>query len=615
MEIKYKDFSNSKIISYDIETYDPGINHKLGPSIYDGKGYVLGFSLADETGFFEYYNLNHYDCTKEEKEKNIKYLKEVMSIEHIPKLGANIQYDISYTEDVLGIKVKGQLYDIQIAQALIDENQKHLDLDTLGKQYLGEGKKNDLLIRFCEANNLKGDPRAWIYKMPYYIAREYGADDALKPVKIFKLQWEKLYNQDLLDVLHLECDLIRVICLMKKTGVKIDIDKRNRNALKTHNMLGEIKERLYNQYGEFNMNSSKQIARIFDNEGIKYPLTEKGNPSINTAVLKDLMSKEIELATDIFNAKKCDKHLNTFLMGAFERYVMPDGLIHASYFNTKIEHGSNGLKGTRSGRFSMADPNLQQIPSKGVDEFWGQICREVFVPFENCWWGKIDWSQIEYRFIAHFAVGPGSDEVRSRYNSDPNTDYHQIIIDLTGLKRRYAKNLNFGVAYGMGARLMAEMFGWTLEYCYSVLNTYHSAAPFIKATVSAVERQAIRKGFIKTFLGRRSRLLNKNEAYKMFCRLIQGSAADLMKKAMLDIYTAGIFDVLYPHITVHDELDVSVPKTIEGLEAFEEMNYIMENCVKLNVPIKADAEIGPNWADLEDYDAKKYKELINAKRK
>jgi DNA polymerase-1 len=262
------------------------------------------------------------------------------------------------------------------------------------------------------------------------------------------------------------------------------------------------------------------------------------------------------------------------------------------------------LKGTRSGRFSSTNPNLQQQPAKGVDEYWGQICREDFVPDKGCWWGKIDYSQIEYRFMAHFARGPGSDELRAAYNTNADQDYHQFIMNLTGLKRRYAKNLNFGIAFGMGATHMAELFGWTLDYCYEVLNIYHSKAPYVKATIQDVERTARRRGYIKTFLKRRSHLIDPSKAYTMYCRLVQGSAADLLKKAMHDCYTAGIFDVLPPHVTVHDELGVSVPKTHAGISAFREMQHIMETCLIIKVPIKAEAEIGSNWANIKEFEWK-----------
>ena len=152
----------------------------------------------------------------------------------------------------------------------------------------------------------------------------------------------------------------------------------------------------------------------------------------------------------------------------------------------------------------------------------------------------------------------------------------------------------------MGARHMADFFQWDLDYCYNILKIYHENAPFIKATMNKVSRLSKKRGYIRTFLRRRSRLVDPNKAYIMFCRLVQGSEADIMKKAMYDIYQAGIFDTIPIHLTVHDEIDMSIPKTKEGIEAVVEAKHIMETCVTLKVPVISDLEIGANWADLKE---------------
>jgi DNA polymerase-1 len=398
---------------------------------------------------------------------------------------------------------------------------------------------------------------------------------------------------------------------MRRTGCKIDTKVRDRNALHLHNEIEEKMLRLKEKFGDFNPNSTKQLADIWDENEMDYILTEKGNPSIKNEHLQNFFDKddpyneevsEKPWVYDLWRVRKGAKVRDTFLLGSYVDFLCEGDLIHPSIYATKIENVGGGVNGTKSGRLAMAKPNGQQIPALGVDTELGTYARQPWVPFEDCWWGKIDYSQIEYRFTAHFASGEGSEAVRQAYITNPDTDYHQIIIDLTKLKRRFAKNLNFGVAYGMGAKTMSVFFGWTLDYCYDVLKIYHSKAPYVKHTSNQVEKVALRRGYIKTFLGRRARLINKNKAYTMFCRLISGSAADLMKKSLHDIDKAGVFDVLYPHLTVHDEIDVSIPKTKEGIEAFLEMDYIMNNCIKIKVPIKTEAEYGKNWADIEPFD-------------
>jgi len=607
-DVLYPDLSGAKQIAFDIETKDPNLTD-LGPGVYRGDGHILGCSISDGT-FSEYYNLGHYDVGRDERAKNVAYLRDVLG-NNVPKLGQSIAYDIDWLENgEHKIKVNGKLGSIEIAEALLDETQAEYNMEFMGQKYLGIGKEKTDIDRFCEENHLKGDSRAWLWKMPWKLVRKYGIQDAVLPIRIFDIQRPMLEEQELLELFEMESELVRVLVLMRKTGTRIDTDKRDRNGLMVQNMIEKGEHELFNLFGEFNYNSSMQVAKILDKQGIPYPMTapklkpdgtytKGGSPAINAYFFKRYKD-EIPLVNQIFELRQARHHLDTFIMGSHVKFVGPDGLMHPQFFNMRNDN-LGALKGTRSGRLSGANPNLQQQPSRGVDEFWGQVCREDFIPFENCWWLKDDFSQIEYRFMAHFAVGPGSDELRAAYNNNADQDYHQFIMDLTGLKRRYAKNLNFGVAFGMGAEHMAELFGWELDYAYEILNIYHSRAPYIKTTIQSVEQVAKRRGYIKTFLKRRSHLVDPKKAYTMYCRLVQGSAADLMKMSMLKCYHAGLFDVLYPHITVHDELDVSMPKTVEGIEAGREMHNIMEHALTLKVPIKAEPEIGPNWASIDEF--------------
>jgi DNA polymerase I - 3''-5'' exonuclease and polymerase domains len=614
--VKYPDLSKARVIAFDTETKDPNLED-LGPGVYrrsvDGSK-LLGCSLANDEGFSEYYNLGHYDCSAEERSKNVAYLKDQLGSD-VPKLGQSIIYDIDWLENgEYDIKVRGKLGSIEIAEALLNETQHEYNMDFMGKKYLDRGKVKSLPERFCEENNLKGDFRKWLWKMPYSVVRPYGAGDAALPIDIFAVQRPMLVEQEMLDLFDMESELVRVLVLMRKTGIRIDADKRDHNGLMVQNMVEEGEHSLFNRYGDFNYNSPQQIAQILDREGILYPLTKPklmpdshwtkgGNPAINAYFFKRY-ADEIPLVKELRDLRQARHHLDTFIMGSHVKFVGPDGLIHAQFFNMRNDT-LGALKGTRSGRLSGANPNLQQQPSKGVDEFWGQLCREDFIPFDNCWWGKLDYSQIEYKFMAHFAVGPGSDELRKAYNDNPKQDYHQYIMDLTGLKRRYAKNLNFGVAFGMGAAHMAELFGWDLEYAEEIIRIYHERAPYIRATIDLVQKVARKRGYIKTFLNRRSHLIDPKKAYTMYCRLMQGSAADLLKKAMVESYHAGVFaednedeDGLHLHATVHDELDTSIPKNKTGLDAFCEMQHIMETALTIRVPIQAEPEIGKNWADI-----------------
>ena len=595
---EYPNLSVSKMVCFDIETYDPNLE-EMGPGVYRNDGYILGVSIATAEGFNEYYPFRHPGTTERQMQRNIEYIREVLGAP-TRKLGQHVSYDLDWLENWEHIQVNGMVLDTEIAEALIDENQGKYNLDFMAHKYLGLQKEETEIQAWCDARGLKGPPQKWLWKMSAELVAKYAKPDSLLALKILKIQWRILYEQELLDLFHNECRLIRATLLFRKTGVRIDKDKRDNNALKLQNRIEQAEQDLFEKYGVFNYNSTRQVSPICDSLGLEYSKTTSGNASIRSETVKLWIEEYKEgtpqhtFARNLYDAKHGAKVRDTFLLGAFTKFVTEDGLIHCSFYATRTDNF-----GTRSGRFSSANPNLQQVPSKGVDEYYGQLSRDIFIPFEDSWWIKIDYSQIEYRLMAHFASGPGSDDVRNAYNSNPDTDYHQYIMDLTGLKRRFAKNLNFGVAYGMGAPHMADYFQWTIDYAYEVLHIYHQHAPFIKTTIKNVENVSIRRGYIRTIMNRRSRLLDKRKAYIMFCRLIQGSAADMMKMAMLSCYDAGVFDVIKPHITVHDEIDGSVPKTNEGIEAAFEMQHLMENCIPLRVPVKADMEVGPNWADVE----------------
>jgi DNA polymerase I-like protein with 3'-5' exonuclease and polymerase domains len=599
--MNYPDLKDSKIISFDVETYDPELKTR-GPGVYRRDGNILGMGIANEQGYAEYYDIAHPGCDQYLKNKNKAYLKDVLAID-CKKIGTNILYDLDWTENWWEVPVKGELHDIQVAEPLLDENRRQLglshpySLDSLAEKYLNKKKQKNEIDAFCLKNNLKEDSRKWLWKMPASLVRKYGIADVKLPLEIFRHQWAMMSKQDLLTLYHMEMGLHRLLLQMRKVGVPTSKEKIDKGIEKLYYLIKEGKHNLKSKYGEFNYNSGRQIAPVMDKLGIRYPLTEKGNPNLDKKVLGKMATSGVQLAVDILNLRTADKTLKTFFINSFHNYSIL-GRIHCSFFPL-----SSDEYGTKSGRFSGAHPNLQQIPS---EEPYGKICRSVFIPEEGHLWGKLDYSQIEYRFIAHYAIGSKADEVRARYNNDPSTDYHKMIMEWTGLNRKKAKVLNFGTSYFMGAKTISETFGWSLDEAKELLAMYFEEVPFVKETRSHVVNVGKDRGYIKTILGRRARITERmrieRKEHSLFNRLIQGSAADLLKKAMYDAYNAGIFNVLIPHLTVHDELDVSVPNNKEGFEALDELANIMEKAIELKVPVKVDVEIGESWGELKDYE-------------
>lgn len=587
------DLSKEKIIAIDIETYDPELETLKNPGVQRKDGYVLGFSVSTEEGkFVEYYNLGHKGITEEEKQGNLLYLKEIL-LTKSAKIGANILYDFDWLINGLGLQYNGKLHDIQYAEPLLDEYAYSYSLESLAVKYKLQGKNTSEIQSFCERNGLKGKPQEHLYLMPYELVRNYAKQDAVLPLQIFEFQKSALQEQNLYSVYDLETRLIPLLLQMRKTGVRISRERVKQSADLLNKEIEEIRNKLWEEYGYFNYNSSKQLAELFDKLKIIYSYTEKGNPSIKN---EDLEAIDLPLTKDIKRLRELEKTLRTFITGAFVTYDI-NGRIYCMFHSLRQDEG-----GTVSGRFSSAGPNLQQIP--GREDTNGNLCRSCFIPEENCFWGKIDYSQIEYRVIAHYATGPKSEEIREQYRREPKTDYHQLVMDWTGVDRSTAKRLNFGIAYYMGVHSMSKKFNWTVEYAQHLQDLYFETVPFMKPTRSNVVSIAKGRGFIKTLLGRRARIseemrANKKE-YVMFNRLIQGTAADIFKKQAVDAYEAGIFNVLTPHLFVHDENGVSVPKSKEGLQAYTELKYIMEHCVKLKVPIVADAELGDSWGETSE---------------
>lgn len=268
---------------------------------------------------------------------------------------------------------------------------------------------------------------------------------------------------------------------------------------------------------------------------------------------------------------------------------------------------------TISFRYSSVQPNGQQIPSKGgftlhkadgteEEVSFPKLTRALFTASSGCVFGKIDYGQIEYRLICNIACGESGEEVRRQYAENPHMDFHQYVVDLTGLSRKYAKNMSFGVSFGMGLPSMAESFGWTMERAEEISEQYHHHMPFVAPTLALVGDVAKQRGYIKTICGSHARLPNPNMSYTMLNRYTQGSGGECLKSSIVQAYKEGIWERLKTSNTVHDELNFPylVP-TEECMIDFYRMAEIMRTSVKgLRVPLEASPELGDNWAETKE---------------
>ena len=602
---------SSNLVCIDIETYDPDIKDK-GPGTHRGQGHICGLGVAtyDNEGKLinDYLSFSHPDTPPELRAQNMRQAKDILSWQ-MPKIGANIVYDIEWLQSQ-GFEVNGKYHDVQYAEPLLDEYRRSYSLKSLAEKYYLKAKQSSVLDRYAATMGWKGKGIEHIWRMPEKVAREYALVDVELPLDIFAKQQIELEKQNLWDLYLLETDLIPVILEMRKHGVRLDIPLLKKTIKQATEVLYNLKDEIRDWAGyDININSPKQLAERFDKEGINFPrnpLTANmkakgiklGNPNLNKQVLNKLAQSH-PICQKILDYRHYDTLINMFL----HRYATDnvDGRLYCTFHPLRSDN-----YGTVSGRFSSSNPNLQQVSAKkeenvdgDLDALKGQVVRKLFIPDEGHRWAKADYSQVEYRIMAHYAQGKGSDELRESYNNNKHMDYHQRIVELTGFDRRDAKRVNFGGAYGIGVATASNLFGWSLDEAEIFMNAYHRAAPYIKSTRWKVSEVAARRRHIYTILNRKARVHPSRKLHSMFNRLIQGSAADIMKQAMVDAYKKGLFEELRLHLTVHDEVDVSYKDNKTGNEALVELVSTMEDAVKLKVPLLVDCHTGENWAEAD----------------
>tara|TARA_R110000787_G_scaffold27998_5_gene76774 strand:- start:2941 stop:4776 length:1836 start_codon:yes stop_codon:yes gene_type:complete len=608
--LKLPNLKNAKRLCIDTETYDPNL-FATGPSVRTG-GYIAGFSVATDDAAW-YIPINHAQGENVDPAKALKWADDMFSGD-CDKVFTNAIYDLDFLAEA-GVTVGGRILDIQVAEPLIDEQARSYSLDTLAKKYLGDSKVDDDLYEYC-AIHFGGTPTRKqagnIWRCPPEIVGPYAIGDVTLPLRIIDLQMPILEELGLMDVFKMESELIPMLLAMKRRGVRVDVEAAHKYHKALESQVPSKQKKLDELAGfEVNPNATSDIAKIFDQFGIPYDETEKGNPSFTSAFMSTIDHEAAGLITEI---KHLTKFKDTYLSGYVFDYEI-NGRIHCQF---------NALRsddyGTTTGRFSCSDPNLQNIP---IDK----NMRALYKPDEGHDWWKLDYSQIEYRLAVHYGKGQSADLARSLYNEDPTIDFHQMIADMVNVDRRKAKGINFGMLYGMGVKKLALQLNVPMGEAKKLSAQYHANAPFVKDLLSRADRAAVQRGFIRTIMGRRRNFnlwepdrwtkgkfpkpyeqakeeygsIKRAYTYRALNSIVQGGAADIMKKAMVDVWHSGVCDVLgAPLLTVHDELDWSVPRGGEGLEAMKEVKRLMETCVDLTVPYITDVEKGDNWGNIKD---------------
>ena len=471
----------------------------------------------------------------------------------------------------------------------------------------------------------------WADPVGREMMKKYNLQDCIATFNLFKAQ-EKLI-EPLHNVYEMECKLVPILLDMKKRGIRVDEKRMTELAAKVQEKADEQERKLIDMYGVTGemISSGKKLGARLNEIGIHSPIrTATGAESWAEGALERIHHPVIPMIQEY---KNYNSILNKYLRGSLSRTVI-NGRIHCTFLPMLRDKESGmGGGGTVTGRFSCKAPNLQQIPArnKGHGQDFSQDMRSLFLPEEGKMIAALDYSQIEAVLLGHYAQGQQAAWFREQLKA--GADLHNIVMGMTGITYRpVVKTFNYGCIYGMGWKTAMEknytLFeqlaaeeGLDIEtFTKNVYYNYHKKFPVIKDTMEWCQNIAKAQGYIDTMGGRRQHKPKpaydpatgkiNDFIYKMLNKLIQGTAADILKTALINAYEAGIYDILDLHLLVHDEQVVSTPFTKEGCEATVELQQIMANVYKdqLLVPIKAECELGPNWGY---WSSRIYKDMQN----
>ena len=587
------------LAAIDIETHDPHLK-EWGPGSIRKDGYIIGIGC-----YCPELNIDDFFTPHDSR------IKELLADETITKIFHNGVYDLDWIMNGPDhLTVKGRCEDTMTRETLLDSYAFSYSLDACCQRRGVVGKnKGETIDEYWRQIGGKGKAVEHLKDIPFGIVGKYCRQDCRATYNLFMAQQPLLEKQGLLNANDIECRLYPLLMDMRKNGFRINMSELFRLGDQFQEEYDSGIRELEHTYGfpesTLSLNAARDLYKIWKQEGLPIEYTSTGKPSFAAAVLDDCHHPIAKQIKHLKGLIKTQAFFNSWVDLAQDSHLYP------SFFPAKRDDG-----GTVTGRWSSQNPNLQQVPAR--EDKHGKEIRSLFIPEEGCLLGAFDYKQIEYRVFTHFASGEGAEAAQKQFNENPNTDYHQMTIDLMGWGdlgkegRHLAKNLNFGSIYGLGPKSFAVKFKQNLLHNHperdpdnlfpvaqSLMNEYFRKVPFVKPTCNKIMEKGQRRGYVKTLSGRRQRMPLDNSAYKLINYLIQGSAADLLKKGLVDAWERGVFKVLKLHAQVHDEVVFSIPKTKEGYEACKTLYECMANAYQLKIPLGVDTEIGPDWGHCD----------------
>jgi DNA polymerase I-like protein with 3'-5' exonuclease and polymerase domains len=616
------------LFGYDLETKDTNLK-TLGPGwAFNDSGYPVGYALAWFDGDVE--SLTRKDLLNHEIEPRFQsvYLpvrhegggnfpmdqvrpivQPLLLDKSRTAIGANIIYDYGWTRWD-GFQWECDLDDVQIQAPLLDDARRSYSLDSLLRDRLGLAKSEARLRQAAEQFGLK-NVKEQLWKLPAAFVEEYARDDAARTLWLYLFQRFDIRDSDLEVVARVERDLVPVLYAMRKRGVRINeqrVQAMREHFLRLENTAAEklraLSGRTIDPWAATPIIDSLMEHGVSEGD---FPLTpKKREKSVDNVFLKGLSKSDNtagHIAKQVLTLRRYNKARSTFVEGMIMGHLV-NGRIHGEL---RALRGDDG--GTVSGRLSGSNPSLQVVPAR--DPELGPLVRSAFEPEEGDQWASIDYSSQEPRLATHFGVKaniPGSEVMYRVWNENPRADAYLQTAELCGLKRKDAKTIKLGILYGMGGGTLCASLGlpFTTKFWKGkeimvagpegeeLLERFHSAAPMDKALAEAAQTAAKRRGYVKTLLGRRAYFPRQANGqiwftHKALNRVIQGSAADMTKVAMINCHRAGFT----PLVSVHDELGFSVSDRGQA----EQIAQIMSSATELAVPVVCDVELGTSWGD------------------
>ena len=529
-----------------------------------------------------YFPIAHGSGPNMDRKKTLEWFKDICASD-ATKIFHNAMYDVCWIRK-LGIKINGLVVDTMIAASLIDENRFKYDLNSLSWDYLGFGKSEVALVEAAKSRGL--DPKADLWQLPAMEVGTYAEKDAELTLELLQVFKKEIIHQDVESIFNLETDLFPCLVDMRFLGVRVDVERAHKLKqdlqYQENLLLSQIKKE---SNIEVQIWAARSIAKVFDKLKLPYDRTVKTQaPSFTKNFLQEHPHPVVK---QIAQAREINKAHTTFI-DTIIKYE------HNERIHAEINQIRSDAGGTVTGRFSYNNPNLQQLPARNKD--LGPMIRSLFLPEEGCHWGCFDYSQQEPRLVVHYAAlhkFPTVYDVIEEYENESSTDFHRTVADMAKIPRSQAKVINLGLFYGMGkAKLQAEL-GVSKDKAAELFDQYHAKVPFVKQLMNAASNRAQERGQIRTLLGRLCRFhlwepnsfgmhkamlhedalrehgpgIRRAYTYKALNKLIQGSAADMTKKAMLNLYKEGIL----AHIQIHDELDLSVESDTQAKKIIEIM--------------------------------------------